>query len=78
MRVRVNTITQLIPLLRQQPHVIQQLYQDRLEEEFAPTEMGMHTIEQVLIRTILHEGLHMGAIQALIRQLRSGADQHYL
>ncbi|MBY3620794.1 DinB family protein [Acinetobacter sp. CUI P1] len=67
------TFSELIPILQQQPQVIQELYQDRLEKEFAPTEMGMHTIEQVLIRTIFHEGLHMGAIQALTRQLRNGA-----
>ncbi|MEC0370625.1 DinB family protein [Paenibacillus chibensis] len=62
------TFSQLIPLLQQQPCVIQEKYQDRLEEDFAPTEMGMHTLEQVLIRTIFHEGLHIGAIQALKRQ----------
>lgn len=61
------TFSELIPILQLQPQVIQELYQDRLEEEFTPTEMGMHTIEQMLIRTIFHEGLHMGAIQALMR-----------
>ncbi|MEK3982732.1 hypothetical protein MHB77_04985 [Paenibacillus sp. FSL K6-3166] len=70
------SFSELIRILQQQPHVIQELYQDRLEKEFAPIEMGMYTIEQVLIRTIFHEGLHMGMIQAIIRQLRSGADQH--
>jgi DinB superfamily len=65
------TFSQLIPILQQQPHIIQEKYQDRMEEEFAPTEMGMHTIEQVLIRTIFHEGLHIGAIQTFKRQLSS-------
>lgn len=63
------TIAELIQFLKEQPDVIQEKYQDRLEEEFLPTEMGMHTIEQVLIRTIFHEGLHIGAIQALKRQI---------
>ncbi len=34
-------------------------------EEFPPTEMGMHTVEQVLVRTIFHEGMHLAAIIAL-------------
>ncbi|WP_223066132.1 DinB family protein [Paenibacillus caui] len=67
------TFSQLIPMLQQQPRIIQEKYQDRMEEEFAPAEMGMHTTEQVLIRTIFHEGLHIGAIQALKRQLSSEA-----
>ncbi|WP_018749877.1 DinB family protein [Paenibacillus sanguinis] len=62
-------LSELIELLSKQPTLIQERYRERLEEEFAPTEMGMHTIEQVLIRTIFHEGLHMGAIQALKRRL---------
>lgn len=39
------TISQLITMLREQPRIIQEKYQGRLEEEFAPTEMGMHTLE---------------------------------
>ncbi|SMF87861.1 Uncharacterized damage-inducible protein DinB (forms a four-helix bundle) [Paenibacillus uliginis N3/975] len=67
------TFSKLIPILQQQPRIIQERYQDHMEEEFVPTEMGMHTIEQVLIRTIFHEGLHIGAIQTLKRQLSSEA-----
>ncbi|MEK5476494.1 hypothetical protein NYE70_06035 [Paenibacillus sp. FSL R5-0407] len=63
-------------MLQQQPVTIQEKYQDRLEEEFAPTEMGIHTIEQVLIRTIYHEGLHLSAIQAIKRQLDSKAGRN--
>lgn len=70
------TFSQLIPILQQQTRIIQEKYQDRMEEEFAPTEMGMHTIEQVLIRTIFHEGLHIGAIQALKRQLSREAGRN--
>lgn len=69
--IETPSFSQLIPMLQQQPHIIQERYQDRMEEEFPPTEMGMYTIEQVLIRTIFHEGLHIGAIQALKRQLNS-------
>lgn len=63
-------ISQLILMLQEQLLIIQDKYQNRLEEEFAPTEMGMHTIEQVLIRTIFHEGIHFNAIQAIKRQLQ--------
>jgi hypothetical protein len=49
-------------LLKKQPARIKEVYADRLEEEFHPTEMGMHTIEQVLIRTIFHEGMHLQTI----------------
>lgn len=65
------SFSELIPMLQQQPQIIQERYQDRMEEEFPPTEMGMCTVEQVLVRTIFHEGLHIGAIQALKRQLYS-------
>ncbi|WP_026908547.1 DinB family protein [Paucisalibacillus globulus] len=60
---------ELKELLHRQPIQIKEKYMDRLEEEFEPTEMGMYTIEQVLIRTIYHEGLHAGAIQYLKRFL---------
>ncbi|MEH7253090.1 DinB family protein [Neobacillus niacini] len=49
-------------LLKEQPAQIKAEYSERLEEEFPPTEMGMHTIEQVLIRTIFHEGMHLQTI----------------
>lgn len=49
-------------LLKIQPSKIKDIYGDRLEDEFPPIEMGMYTIEQVLIRTIFHEGLHLQAI----------------
>ena len=54
-------------LLAVQPFMIRDLYGERLEEEFAVTESGMHTVEQVLIRTIFHEGIHFGNIMALKR-----------
>jgi uncharacterized damage-inducible protein DinB len=53
---------ELKELLREQPVKIKEMYGERLEEEFPPTERGMHTIEHVLIRTIFHEGLHMQTI----------------
>lgn len=49
------TVSELKELLKTQPARIKDSYGARLEEEFAPTEMGMHTIEQVLTRTIFHE-----------------------
>ncbi|TCZ79493.1 DinB family protein [Paenibacillus albiflavus] len=65
------TLSELISILQQQPLIIQEKYQDRMDEEYDQTEMGMHTIEQVLVRTIFHEGLHIGAIQAIKKQLVS-------
>ncbi|MGG7620530.1 DinB family protein [Bacillus coreaensis] len=53
---------ELKELLRKQPLKIREMYGERLEEEFPSTEMGMYTIEQVLIRTIFHEGLHIQTI----------------
>ncbi|MBM7097984.1 DinB family protein [Bacillus sp. H-16] len=49
-------------LLKRQPDVIEKEYGERLEETFPPIDMGMETIEQVLVRTIFHEGLHTQAI----------------
>lgn len=49
-------------LLKNQPKIIKEWFGERLEEEFPPTEMGMNTIEQVLIRTIFHEGMHLQTI----------------
>lgn len=56
------TVAQLKKLLEQQPAWIKEAYGHRLEEEMAPTEMGMCTIEHVLSRTIFHEGMHLQAI----------------
>ncbi len=64
------SIAELKTRLTQQPLVIRQTYGERGEEEFPPTEMGMYTVSQVLIRTIYHEGLHLGAILAIKRNLR--------
>lgn len=64
-----QSLETLKELLRDQPKQIRTSYGDRLEEEFPATEMGMHTIEQVLIRTIFHEGLHLEAIKAIRRFL---------
>ncbi len=56
------SFVELKDLLEKQPHEIKNEYGHRLEEEFPPTEMGMHTIKQVLIRTIFHEGMHLQTI----------------
>lgn len=64
------SLEQLIGLLHEQPSRIREQFGDRLEEEFPPSEMGMHTIEQVLIRTIFHEGMHLQAILDLKKCIR--------
>ncbi|GJM76913.1 formate dehydrogenase [Paenibacillus macerans] len=64
------SLGELTKLLRQQPQLIREQNENRMEQPFPPTGMGMHTIEQVLVRTIFHEGMHLGAILAIKRQLR--------
>ncbi|WPZ19983.1 DinB family protein [Geobacillus subterraneus] len=59
------SLSVLKELLAEQPTKIREWYGERLEEEFAPTESGMHTIAQVLVRTIFHEGLHLATIQRI-------------
>ncbi|MFY0545432.1 DinB family protein [Brevibacillus sp. H7] len=59
------TLDILKKLLAEQPACIREQYGHRLEEEFPATEMGMHTLEQVLVRTIFHEGMHLAAILAI-------------
>lgn len=59
---KTPTLEDLKLLLKEQPTKIKETYGERLEEEYPPTEMGMNTIEQVLIRTIFHEGMHLQAI----------------
>ncbi|MBP0724480.1 DinB family protein [Bacillus sp. RG28] len=61
------TLEELKQLLTKQQLFIRETYGNRLEEEFSPTESGMHTIAQVLVRTIFHEGIHIANIQAIRR-----------
>lgn len=65
------TLTELIPYLRNQPIDIREQFSNRLDETFPPTEMGMRTIEQVLSRTIFHEGMHLQAILDLKKCISS-------
>lgn len=60
---------ELKKLLELQPSKLKENYGYRLEEIFPPTEMGMRTIEQVLIRTIFHEGIHLQAINNIKKWL---------
>lgn len=61
---------ELKALLKAQPDRIKEIYGDQLEVEYPPTEMGMHTIEQVLVRTIFHEGMHIQTILDIKKCLR--------
>jgi len=56
-------LDELVELLKSQPLEIKEKFGERLEEEFPPTESGMHTIAQVLVRTIFHEGMHLETIK---------------
>lgn len=57
-------------LLANQIDEIKNKYGGKLEIEYSPTEMGMNTIEQVLIRTIFHEGIHFQNILNLKKFLK--------
>ncbi|MFT4415908.1 DinB family protein [Fredinandcohnia humi] len=63
------SLEELKTLLSGQIQNIRETYGERLEEEFPETESGMHTIAQVLVRTIFHEGLHIAAVQSIRRFL---------
>jgi len=43
-----------------------------MEEAFPQTEMGMRTVEQVLIRTVFHEGMHLQTILDIKKALSQG------
>ncbi|MFJ7730662.1 DinB family protein [Lysinibacillus sp. NPDC097231] len=53
---------ELKELLKAQPRQLKKTYGGRIKEKFPPIDMGMQTIEQVLIRTIFHEGMHLQTI----------------
>lgn len=62
------TLEELKDLLKRQIEHIKEVYGHRLEEEFPPTSMENYTtIEQVLIRTIFHEGMHIQAVIDIIK-----------
>lgn len=63
------SFSELKELLRQQPAEILKRYGSFLDKEYPPTEMNMNTIEQVLIRTIFHEGMHLQAINDIKKHL---------
>lgn len=56
------TFTDLLSLLQAQPDQIFERYADRMDKVYPAIDMGMETIEQVLVRTIFHEGMHLQAI----------------
>ena len=62
---------ELKALLGNQPYRIKEEYGTRLEEDFPAIDMGMQTVEQVLIRTIFHEGMHLQAIMDIKKHLPS-------
>lgn len=67
------SLGELKDALRNQPLQIKKNYGHQLEVEYSPTEMGMHTIEQVLIRTIFHEGMHLQTILDIKKLIKSDA-----
>lgn len=64
------SLEELRQRLAEQPRVIRELYGNQLEEVFPEIVDGIHTIPQVLVRTIFHEGMHIGAMIAIKRFIR--------
>ncbi|SDC33940.1 DinB superfamily protein [Terribacillus halophilus] len=62
---------ELLSLLQAQPDRIFERYADRIDEEYPAIDLGMQTIEQVLVRTIFHEGMHLQAIMDIRKALNS-------
>ncbi|WP_074597029.1 hypothetical protein [Sediminibacillus halophilus] len=69
----LETIKELLEL---QPGIIKERYSDRMEETFPAKEMGMDTIELVLIRTTFHEGLHLQKVMGIRHQLSNTIRKH--
>ena len=69
------SLEKLKDVLRNQPSQIKEMYGHQLEVEYSPTEMGMHTIEQVLIRTIFHEGMHLQTILDIKKLIKSDSKE---
>lgn len=65
------SLEELKDALKHQPSQIKEMYGQQLEVEYSPTEMGMQTIEQVLIRTIFHEGMHLQTILDIKKLIKS-------
>ncbi|MED4017859.1 DinB family protein [Sutcliffiella cohnii] len=62
------TYSELKEMLQNQIEDIKKRYAHRLEEEYQPTSMEHYTtIEQVLVRTAFHEGMHIQAINDIKR-----------
>ncbi|MBY0122757.1 DinB family protein [Bacillus sp. S/N-304-OC-R1] len=69
------SLEELRDALKNQPSQIKEAYGQQLEVEYHPTEMGMQTIEQVLIRTIFHEGMHLQTILDIKKLIKSDAEK---
>lgn len=66
------SLEELRTLLKKQLGKIKETYDDRLEEVFPQTEVwGMTTIEQVLLWTSFHEGMHLQAILDLKKAMNA-------
>lgn len=59
------SFAELKVLLKSQLQQIVEKYGEVLDKKYPPIDMGMHTMEQVLVRTIFHEGMHLQAINDL-------------
>lgn len=59
----IPSLPELIQKLEEQPKIIRELFIDRLDEVF-PRKSGMYTVRHVLVRTLMHESMHLNTIKA--------------
>lgn len=73
------TFHQIKALLGNQIGLIKEQYSHRLEEEHPPTDFEYYTtIEQVLVRTAFHEGMHVQAINDIKKCIRFNKEGTFL
>jgi uncharacterized damage-inducible protein DinB len=67
-------LNDLIQLLTEQPLYIRKTYLERLDDLY-PKKSGMRTVRQVLVRTLMHEGMHMETIKLYKKLIRNGKNK---
>lgn len=62
----------LSQLLTEQPLYIKEAFKDRLDDEY-DKKSGMYTVRQVLVRTLMHESMHLNTINAYKRIIKANS-----
>lgn len=64
------SLDELVQRLTEQPQYIRDTYSARLDDPY-PKKSGMRTVRQVLVRTLMHEGMHFETIKMYKKLIRS-------